>query len=488
MRKNSVDDSGLEPRHRLLTGILPFAGIALLALLTYGRVATFPFFGDDYYIVQPLHGWRFLGMSVSHPSYWRPLWSLWVSLQYELFGPSARAMHVTNLILHFVNGSLVFIILARAGVSRAVALGTVALWFVMVGNANAVAWISACCDLVALTFLLAATYLWVFTPAGQGPSMVRSAAASVCWFLAMLSKEIGFAWPVAALAFSVVRSRRLRRTRRVSAGEVAATLLPLVALASYVGLRFIAYGGTGGFSASDREGHLVGSGPAVVAVGRVIHLSEALLYNFLPLDNFPSWRSLCWGTLIGGAFAATLMLAGRGAPEADRRPRLLAICWGVLFSLHGAMSPLPRTLYTATLGAAFFICSSVSADALFQRSQWAFLLFAGYLGMHVYLGQHVLDEFSPSNFASSVTGSRMLLEDDALITPDMKATLREQLRYEDVNKLSSVTVDDEPPWRKFLQHVFQKLFRKLGNSRRQAPAVHLLGLDGRRPLAPAPKA
>jgi hypothetical protein len=456
--EDRMNDASPDRTRQLL---LPLLALALFTLIVYGRVTTFVFFHDDLYLARPLAQWGFLDHSPTG-YYWRPLWTLWMCLQYQVFGLRPAPMHMSSLVLHFANCTLACLLLLRAGVRQTVALAAVALWSVMAGNAFVVAWISQCDDLLALLFLLLATHVWVFAPSGRSASPARSALASLLWLASMLCKEIGFAWPIGAIVFEVIRTRRAGSRRPAGGAKVLALALPIVVGLGYLALRFVALGRTGGFDTSDlpdQGTHLHASSLPVLVAGRAVHYLEALLYGFLPLDFFRSWTSLFLGAAVALALAAALVTSGRRWWRAARVSVVPALAWIAMFSLHGAVSPHPRTLYIPTLGMAFLVTQSVAAAGWLQRGSPAVLLLAGYLGMQVMLDQQSLDMHSPSSDTTLIHTSQLLLGSDPRITPEKKAYLQHQLRYEHPELLTAQTADAErnAKWRTFLFSVFNRL-------------------------------
>lgn len=449
------DPAGVWQNQRLR--LLPFVALGLLTLLVFGRVLSFGFFQDDLYLMFGLRDWGFWDKSVYE--YWRPLWTLWMCAQYQVFGLNPHAMHAANLTLCLVASWLAYDTLVALGTRRPVALATVSIWLLLAGNAYAGAWISAANDPIALSFLVLATRIWLTSPGGS-PSLGRAALASALWLLSMFAKEIAFAWPVAAVVVAGIRWRRDAPARRPSAASLVFPLgLALAALVLYFGMRLRVHGLSGGFSTGDLPnmgGHLHGNAPVIMAAGRAFHLAEALVYNFLPLDLFRSWPGLLIGTLIALALAAMLLAASRRALA--RPPLVYGLLWMVLFSLHGAFTPHPRTLYISTLGLAFVMAHTAADAERFRTRLLPLLLFIAYIGIHIMLGQGVVDYHSPASIATQIRSSKLLLGDDPRITPEKKAYLAQELRYARTEELAQLplAMEENAIWRRLLQEGFRK--------------------------------
>ena len=446
------------PGHHEPNRALPYLGLALLTCLAYGRAVRFGFFHDDLFLARPLDTWRFLGLSPVG-FYWRPLWTLWMSAQYQLFGLHPGAMHAASLALHVLNCWLALSFLLAAGVRRSVAVATVALWTILAGNSYPIVWISACNDLLAMAFLIPASQL-ILTPAERPPSAARTAVSSLLWLLSVLAKDIALVWPVAAAAILWARAGRAG-TRGTSRGATLGRMaMPLVALLLYALLRARAQAAGGGYALTDlpgRGGHLHGYSAAVVVLGRAVHFLEALVYSYLPLDLFRSWVALGLGTLIAIGFASILVAAYRTRRHPLGTPVAFGLGWLVLFSLHGLVIPHPRALYVPTLGLAFLVCTLALGTDLFRRRWAPGLACAAYLGMHIHLGQQSADFHSPDSPATLIHTSQLVLGSDPRITPEMKAYLRSQLRYENVDSLARLTKEENALWRTQLQRTLRKV-------------------------------
>jgi Flp pilus assembly protein TadD len=146
--------------------------IAAWSLLLYGRVLQSPFVYDDLAQVvrnPNLTAWhdvfvRFLTKpvafsaefraSASTGSFYRPLYWLSLALDRHLWGLHPAGFHLTSLLLHALNGILLFHLLRRLRLSALTAAATSLLWTSLPINSEAVAWISARAYPLCLFFLL----------------------------------------------------------------------------------------------------------------------------------------------------------------------------------------------------------------------------------------------------------------------------------------------------------------------------------------------
>lgn len=146
-----------------------------LVLLTYGSVLGAPFVYDDLAQVvnnpnlQPWSNFahRFLAqpvaLSTSYLGYggsaYRPVFWLAIYLDHSLWGLNATAFHATNLLLHLLNGILLFLLFRKTKIPATVAAAIGLIWLSLPVNTEVVAWVSArayeLCTLFTLGCLLA---------------------------------------------------------------------------------------------------------------------------------------------------------------------------------------------------------------------------------------------------------------------------------------------------------------------------------------------
>jgi hypothetical protein len=155
-----------------LPGWVWIVAIAAGALLLYARTLHAPFVYDDLsqVIRNPnLAAWhdvfvRFLTKpvtfsaefraSASTGSFYRPLYWLSLALDRHLWGLHPAGFHLTSILLHALNGILLFHLLRRLRLSTLTAAATSLLWISLPINSEAVAWISARAYPLCLFFLL----------------------------------------------------------------------------------------------------------------------------------------------------------------------------------------------------------------------------------------------------------------------------------------------------------------------------------------------
>lgn len=221
--------------------------LAGLALAVYAPAAGFDFLclDDAYYFYgnpQVMVGltadsvrWAF---GLESPFYWQPLTWLSFMLDAQLFGPSARAAHSVNILLHAANSALVFAVFRRmtGHVWSSVLVG--ALFAVHPMHVESVVWIAERKDVLAMFFALLA--LWAYAGYAQAPAARRYLLVAGLFALALMSKPSVATLPCLMLLLDYWPLGRSPWWTRgsgpqfapASAGRLALEKLPLLALSA----------------------------------------------------------------------------------------------------------------------------------------------------------------------------------------------------------------------------------------------------------------
>ncbi|HBT82913.1 MAG TPA: hypothetical protein DEB35_05595, partial [Desulfuromonas sp.] len=173
-----------------------YLGLLVLALLSYGNSFPAHFFMDDHSIVElnPLVQ-HFNLIKILTTDYWgaaansglyRPFTILSLFLNRLIFGPSANAFHLVNILLHGAITLLIFPLLQRWKISMSVAWLTAAIFAVHPIHTEVLNMVVGRSELLAAFFLLLALGLAAPLQA-YGWQRLGSVAAS--YLAALLSKE-----------------------------------------------------------------------------------------------------------------------------------------------------------------------------------------------------------------------------------------------------------------------------------------------------------
>jgi len=197
------------PAHPLPPRLLLALALGL-SLLSYVQAWRFSFvYDDDFQIVKnsKIHDWSHLrGYFTSHlwanagsfdrfSSYYRPLFLLWLRVNYACFGLDARYWHALSLALHLLAVWLAYLATLRllrfAGadgqLQRATAAVAALIFALHPTHVEPVAWLSASSELLLTIFFLLAFIGYV--EGRLRGSALWLAASAVCFALALLAKE-----------------------------------------------------------------------------------------------------------------------------------------------------------------------------------------------------------------------------------------------------------------------------------------------------------
>lgn len=226
-------------------GLLCFCVLAAAwVLLLYWHILQAPFVYDDLdgIVHNPALGsWhtvfhRFIlapvaftaGFLGAGDSTYRPLFWISIALNWRLWGvDGAAGFHFASLLLHWLNGVLLFLLLRRSGLGLRVAGLAALVWLGLPVNSEAVAWISAQAYLLSSFFLLAA----LLSALGylQHKSRLSLLLLALCAFGAVFSHEQGLLLlPLMALLLFPLARHASRGTIEALCG------IPLLADACYL--------------------------------------------------------------------------------------------------------------------------------------------------------------------------------------------------------------------------------------------------------------
>lgn len=194
------------------------SGLVLLTLLAYSGIWRngFVHFDDPGYVTNNARvlegltwrGWVY-AWTTGDTGNWIPL--TWLSLQLDatLCGVDARGYHATNLILHIVNGILVWIAFGRLTGNWMRSASVAALFLVHPMHVESVAWISERKDVLS-TFWLLLTIL-AYVRYVQTPNLLRYAVVCLFFAAGLLSKSMLVTTPLLLLLIDVWPLRRAEK-------------------------------------------------------------------------------------------------------------------------------------------------------------------------------------------------------------------------------------------------------------------------------------
>jgi protein O-mannosyl-transferase len=354
-------------------GVVFFLLSVVVVGLAYGRALAGPFVYDDLdqVVNNPnLGSWaafvaRFLERPVALTNdllghggaTYRPVFWFSLFLDHRIWGLRAEGYHLTNLIVHAINGNLAFLLLRRLRVPVMLAGSVCLLWLLLPINAEVVAWVSGRAYALCLLFLLLTLILGLRLLQKGGVAI-----AGGCFFtaaLALLSHESGIL--VAPLFLLVAYGAgELRSSRRL--------WVPLGAMLAAVA----------GWWGLERTLHVA----SATRFGSVWSAGE-FFWKYVGLIALPVRMSVerstvtpgggrSWMAIVALVGAIALVAAGvwlrRRVPVVSAGAAWMAICLlpfcGVLAVYQGMAE---RFAYIASLG---FALAVVGACALVERQSW----------------------------------------------------------------------------------------------------------------------
>ena len=245
---------GLKNQWSVLWSCCVIVGLCLMVGLPTIRSDNY-FLGDDFGLVHHLHKVPFPRLFSYFVSDWtegiygftldelRPFLAFTYWLDSRLFGSAnAAGYHATNVVLHTLNGLLVFAIARSVTPGQsAVAVLAASLFVLMPSHTEPLAWISGRVDSVAALFYLGAFLCFVqFRLRQRRAWFVATLAVFVC---GLFAKQSLVTFPLLILAYDVVYAPALSGPTRREGISRYAPHVPFFLLAgAYLWLRYYLFG------------------------------------------------------------------------------------------------------------------------------------------------------------------------------------------------------------------------------------------------------
>ena len=177
--------------------------IIVATLFVYWPAQRNGFVWDDTALVQrdPLiRSWRlipegfrhFLFIDATASNFYRPLQRLSFTMDYALWDRSAGGWHLTSIYLHIAAAIALFFLAEKLLANRGWACAIAVLWAIHPLHTSAVTYIAGRADPLQALFGFAGLALALASLDGGRRARLASAAATVCFLCALLSKEAGF--------------------------------------------------------------------------------------------------------------------------------------------------------------------------------------------------------------------------------------------------------------------------------------------------------
>ncbi len=278
-----------------MPGARCFLLLLVVAFATWARTLDAWFVSDDFGGLVRLAratSWREGADVYGLLDFWRPITglSLWVELR--LHGATPLAFHTVNLALHVLAAWLLGRLVYRLSSNRPAGITSSLCFVTCPYHTEAVAWMAARSDLlcaVGMVLCLSAAHEW-----SRGGRRLQLAIAVGAMAFALGSKETAVTLAILPLILVVPLARPTR------ARVVALALLLAATAAIYLALRWLMFGGLGGYK--DLQGNAIAlsfapartGGYLAVAFGRAFAAGSipALAAGIALVGLVAAWRAL----------------------------------------------------------------------------------------------------------------------------------------------------------------------------------------------------
>jgi len=319
--------------------------VLAVTFLAYAAVSSFQFVYDDE--AQIVHDsfvqqWHFLGAYfTSHVwqwiyphvtgNYYRPVFLLWLLLNFQAFGLHAVGWHLAVVGLHLVVTWQVYRLALRLLASQPAAIVAALIFGLHPVHIEAVAWVSGATEPLGAAFILASLLSWIRYREGSRVHFVWS----LVWFaLALLTKETAILVPALLFSYDLL----LGKSNDRAGLRAADSLRPLAAfallIAAYVAARIHAL-------------HAFSSRVTDVSLAQNLLTIPSLLLFYARLLLWPAGLSAFYDThyvsTLGDALAPLLLclVLAAGAAYALVRARS-RIAWFATILLLLPLAPLMK--------------------------------------------------------------------------------------------------------------------------------------------------
>ncbi|HXH50541.1 MAG TPA: tetratricopeptide repeat protein [Terriglobia bacterium] len=209
--------------------------ILLVTFLVYSNTLWFEFVYDDRGQILAnvqVHAWRYVPQyffervwSFAYPgiqgNYYRPIFLLFLLLNYKVFGPFAAGWHLVSVAAHVGVTYLVYVLARRLAGDDRTALIAALIFGVNPVHIESVAWISGVTDPLLALFLLPSFLCYLNAREGKVHRRAWIAGSVVLYGLAMLSKETSLILPIIVFAYEWLWHKPVGSNRYRSAFERA---------------------------------------------------------------------------------------------------------------------------------------------------------------------------------------------------------------------------------------------------------------------------
>jgi Flp pilus assembly protein TadD len=174
------------------------------------------------------------------PPYYRPLFTAYLTINFQLFGLWEPGWHLMNLLVHSGATVLVFFLIKRLSNDNVIATLAALLFGLHPAHVESVSWISGIPDPLAALFFVPSMIWYVrYRTEGDKKFLIASVAA---YGLSALCKETPLALPLVLVVWEFTRASAKQKLSK-RAGEIIKQMIPYGAMGiAYLVLRFSVLG------------------------------------------------------------------------------------------------------------------------------------------------------------------------------------------------------------------------------------------------------
>ncbi|MDD1744312.1 MAG: hypothetical protein LUQ20_00635 [Candidatus Methanoperedens sp.] len=156
------------------------------------------------------HGvWDISNLGIKDEFLYRPLFLVYLFLNYQIWGVSPFGFHLASLLLHICNSILVFFLLRKVLLSQETIiplLGTI-IFAVHPVHTESVSWISGATDLI-LTFFFLSSFLFYLIYRDNHKSILLLLSI-ISFIFSLLSKEVAVVLPLIIIAYDYLKDKKI---------------------------------------------------------------------------------------------------------------------------------------------------------------------------------------------------------------------------------------------------------------------------------------
>jgi len=174
------------------------------------------------------------------PPYYRPLFTAYLTINYQLFGLWEPGWHIANLLVHCGATVTVFFLIKRLSGNQLIATLAALFFGLHPAHVESVSWISGIPDPLAALFYVP-SLIWYVRYRTEG-DLKFLLASVIAYGLSVLCKETPLALPLVFIVWELTRAGG-KKSLATRGGEIIVQMIPFAVVAgAYLALRFSVLG------------------------------------------------------------------------------------------------------------------------------------------------------------------------------------------------------------------------------------------------------